>query len=68
MFIAMNRFRIVRGTDVVAYGRRMVNAGVILLTSSPAYAHHDTVGGGAAIGGSSLIGIVRGKSLELPGC
>ncbi len=58
MFIAMNRFCIVRGTDVVACGRRMVNAGVILLPSSPAFAHHDTVGGGTAIGGGSLIGAV----------
>ncbi len=35
----------------------MVNAGVILVTFSPAFAYHDTVGGGAAIGGSALIGV-----------
>ena len=45
-------------TDVVACGRLMVNTGVILVTSSPAFAHHDTVGGGTAIGGGSLIGTV----------
>ncbi len=43
-------------TDVVACGRLMVNAGVILVTSSPAFAHHDTFGGDATIGGSSLLG------------
>ena len=45
-------------TDVVACGRLMVNAGVILVTSSPAFAHHDTFGGDASIGGSSLIGVL----------
>ena len=45
-------------TDVVGCSRLMVNAGVILVTSSPAFAHHDTVGGGAAIGGSTSIGTV----------
>ncbi len=45
-------------TDVVGCSRLMVNAGVILVTSSPAFAHHDTVGGGAAIGGSASIGAV----------
>ena len=45
-------------TDVVGCSRLMVNAGVILVTSSPAFAHHDTVGGGAATGGSTLIGAV----------
>ncbi len=43
-------------TDVVACGRLMINAGVILVTSSPAFAHHDTFVGDAAIGGSSLLG------------
>ena len=43
-------------TDVVACGWLMVNAGVILVTSSPAFAHHDTFGGDAVIGGSSLRG------------
>ena len=46
------------GTDVVGCSRLMVNAGVILVTSSPAFAYHDTVGGGAAIGGSASIGAV----------
>ena len=45
-------------TDVVGCSRLMVNAGVIVVTSSPAFAHHDTVGGGAATGGSTLIGAV----------
>ena len=45
-------------TDVVGCSRLMVNAGVILVTSSPAFAHHDTVGGGAAIGDSASIGAV----------
>jgi hypothetical protein len=45
-------------TDVVGCSRLMVNAGVILVTSSPAFAYHDTVGGGAAIGGSTSIGAV----------
>ena len=44
--------------DVVGCNRLMVNAGVILVTSSPAFAYHDTVGGGAAIGSSSSIGAV----------
>ena len=38
-------------TDVVGCSRLMVNAGVILVTSSPAFAHHDTVGGGEGRGG-----------------
>ena len=45
-------------TDVVGCSRLMVNAGVILVTSSPAFALHDTVGGGAAIGSSASIGAV----------
>ncbi len=45
-------------TDVVDCSRLMVTAGVILVTSSPAFAHHDTVGGGAAIGGGASIGAV----------
>ena len=45
-------------TDVVGCSRLMVNAGIILVTSSPAFAHHDTVGGGAAIVGSTSIGAV----------
>ncbi len=44
--------------DVVGCSRLMVKAGVILVTSSPAFAYHDTVGGGAAIGGSASIGVV----------
>ncbi len=34
----------------------MVNVGVLLVTSSPAFAYHDTLGGGAATGGSASIG------------
>ena len=45
-------------TDVVGCSRLMVNAGVILVASSPAFAHHDTVGGGAAIGGGGSIGAI----------
>ncbi len=45
-------------TDVIGCSRLMVNAGVILVTSSPAFAYHDTVGGGAATGGSVSIGAV----------
>ena len=42
-------------TDVVSCSRLMVNAGAILATSSRAFAYHDTVGGGATIGGSVSI-------------
>ncbi len=52
------RLAAILAADVAGYSRLMVNAGVILVTSSPAFAYHDTVGGGAAIGGSSLIGAV----------
>ncbi len=45
-------------TDVIGCSRLMVNAGIILVTSSPAFAYHDTVGGGAAIGGGASIGAV----------
>ncbi len=45
-------------TDVVGCCWLTVNAGVILATSSPAFAYHDTVGGGTAIGGSVSIGAV----------
>ncbi len=45
-------------TDVVGCSRLMVTAGVILVTSSPAFAHHDIVGGGPAIGGGASIGAV----------
>ncbi len=45
-------------TDVVGCCRLTVNASVIFATSSPAFAYHDTVGGGAAIGGSVSIGAV----------
>jgi len=45
-------------TDVVCRSRLIVNAGVILVISSPAFAHHDIAGGGAAIGGSASIGAV----------
>ncbi len=45
-------------TDVVGCSRLMVIAGVILATSSQAFAYHDTVGGGAKIGGSVSIGAV----------
>ncbi len=34
----------------------MVNTGVILVTASPAFAYHDTLGGGAATGGGASIG------------
>ena len=34
----------------------MVNTGVILVTAAPAFAYHDTLGGGAATGGSASIG------------
>ncbi len=43
-------------SDVVGCNRLMVNIGVLLVTSSPAFAYHDTVGGGAATGGSASIG------------
>ncbi len=52
------RLAVILAADVVGYSRLMVNAGVILVTSSPAFAYHDTVGGGAAIGGSASIGAV----------
>jgi len=42
-------------TDVVGCSQLMVNAGVVLVTSSPAFAYHNTVGGGTAFGGSALI-------------
>ena len=34
----------------------MVSPGVILVAASPAFAYHDTLGGGAATGGSASIG------------
>ncbi len=52
------RLTTILAADVAGCSRLMVNAGVILVTSSPAFAHHDTVGGGAAIGGSASIGAV----------
>ena len=52
------RLPITLATDVVCCSRLMVNAGVILVASSPAFAYHDTVGGGAAIGGGGSIGAV----------
>ena len=45
-------------TDVVGCRQLMVNAGVVLVTSSPAFARHDTVGVGTAFGGSALIGAI----------
>ncbi len=45
-------------TDVVGCSQLMGNAGVVLVTSSPAFAYHDTVGGGTAFGGSALIGAI----------
>ena len=45
-------------TDVVGCSQLMGNAGVVLVTSSPAFAYHDTVGGGTALGGSALIGAI----------
>ncbi len=45
-------------TDVVGCSQLMVNAGVVLVTSSPAFAHHNTVGDGTAFGGSALIGAI----------
>ena len=50
------RLTTILAADVVGCSRLMVNAGVILVTSSPAFAYHDTVGGGAAIGSSASIG------------
>ncbi len=47
------RLTTILAADVVGCSRLMVNAGVILVTSSPAFAYHDTVGGGAAVGGSA---------------
>ncbi len=52
------RLAVILAADVVGYSQLMVNAGVILVTSSPAFAYHDTVGGGAAIGGNASIGAV----------
>ncbi len=52
------RLTTILATDVVGCSRLMVHAGVILVTSSPAFAHHDTVGSGGAIGGSASIGLV----------
>ena len=43
-------------TDVVGCSRLMVIAGVILATSSRAFAYHETLGGGAEIGRSVSIG------------
>ncbi len=43
-------------SDVVGCNRLMVNVGVLLVTSSPAFAYHDTVGCGAASGGSASMG------------
>ncbi len=40
-------------TGIAGRGLLAVNAGVILVTSSPAFAHHDTAGGGAATGGGA---------------
>ena len=50
------RLTTILAADVVSCSRLMVNAGVILVTSSPAFAYHDTVGGGAAVGGIASIG------------
>ena len=52
-------------TDVVGCSRLMVTAGVILVISSPAFAHHDTVGGGASIG--AVLPIVVGAVLLVVG-
>ena len=52
------RLAAILAADVVGCSRLMVNAGVILVTSSPAFAHHDTIGGGGAIGGGASIGAV----------
>ncbi len=51
------RLTTILAADVVGCSRLMVNAGVILVTSSPAFAHHDTVGGSAS-GGSASTGAV----------
>jgi len=45
-------------TNVVGCSWLMINVGAILVTSSPAFAHHDTVGGGAAMGGNASIGAI----------
>ena len=50
------RLTTILAADVVGCNRLMVNAGVILVTSSPAFAYHDTVGGDAAVGGSASMG------------
>ncbi len=60
-----------RFTDVVGCSQLMVNAGVILVTSSPAFAYHDTLGGGAAIGGGvsivAVLPVVVGAVLLMVG-
>ncbi len=46
----------------ISYVRRLISllstviSGVILVAPSPAFAYHDTLGGGAATGGSASIG------------
>ncbi len=52
------RLTTILATDAVGCCRLMVNTGAILGTSSRAFAYHDTVGGGAAFGGSVSIGAV----------
>ncbi len=52
------RLAAILAADVVGCSRLMVYVGVILATSSRAFAYHDTVGGGAEIGGSVSIGAV----------
>ncbi len=57
-------------TDVVGCSRLMVNAGVILVTSSPAFAHHDTDGGSASVGSAStgaVLPIVVGVVIVMVG-
>ncbi len=50
----MERRRIATlANDVARRGRLMAKAGLILAVSSPALAHHDTLGGGAATGGGA---------------
>ena len=44
--------------NVVGYGGLLVHASIILVAFAPAIAHHDTAGGGAAIGGNTSIGVV----------
>ncbi len=58
-------------TNIVGCSRLMVNAGVILATSSPALAYHGTVGGSAETGGSvsieAVLPIVFGVVLVMVG-